>query len=112
MPLTNAENCVEDRIRNPGGLDQVFLGHLRPEVTTRKKAIGADNRQRNVMSQASGRFRDKEVTPCRLEELKTALSSNDGELATSTTPCAPASTPASPSPVRTLTPEEGDAATT
>jgi hypothetical protein len=69
-----------------GGRDSLlFLGHPRAEVTTRKKAIGADNRERNVMSHASGRFRGKEVTPCRLEELQTGLSSNEGEFATSTT---------------------------
>jgi hypothetical protein len=39
-----------------------------------------------------------------------ALSSNERELDTSTTTCAPANTSASPSPVRVLTPELGDAA--
>src|SRR5262249_3322904 len=41
----------------------------------------------------------------------TALSSNDGEFVTSTTTSAPARAPASPSPVRVLTPEEGEADT-
>ena len=49
-------------MKNLGGLDQVFLGHLRAEVTTRKETIGADDRQRNVMSHASGRFRCKEYS--------------------------------------------------
>src|SRR5262245_23735056 len=39
----------------------------------------------------------------------TALSSNEGELVRSITTCAPANACASPSPVRVLTPEEGDA---
>ena len=64
---------ADDRVGNLGGLDQVFLGHLRAEVTTRKQAIGADNRQRNVMSHAGGRFGGKEVAPRRLEELQDGL---------------------------------------
>src|SRR5262249_11791563 len=40
---------------------------------------------------------------------RTALSSNEGEFVTSTTTSAPASAPDSPSPVRVLTPEEGEA---
>ena len=43
---------------------------------------------------------------------RTALSSKDGEFATSTTTWAPASASARPSPVMVLTPELGDAATT
>jgi hypothetical protein len=39
-----------------------------------------------------------------------ALSSNEGELDTSTATCVPDSTSASPSPVRVLTPDFGDAA--
>src|SRR6516165_10497522 len=41
----------------------------------------------------------------------TAASSHDGEFVTSTTTFAPASAWASPSPVRLLTPDDGDAAT-
>src|SRR5262245_31184329 len=41
----------------------------------------------------------------------TAASSHDGEFVTSTTTFAPASTPDSPSPVRVLTPDDGDAGT-
>jgi hypothetical protein len=39
-----------------------------------------------------------------------ALPSNEGELETSTTTCAPDNTSASPSPVSVLTPDFGDAA--
>src|SRR5262245_2877617 len=42
----------------------------------------------------------------------TALSSNEGEFATSTTTWAPATASAHPSPVMVLTPESGDAAVT
>src|SRR6516164_5940991 len=42
---------------------------------------------------------------------RTALSSNEGEFVTSTTTSAPVSAPDSPSPVRELTPEEGEADT-
>jgi hypothetical protein len=45
-----------------------------------------------------------------VKKLSAALASNEGELETSTTTCAPDSTSASPSPVRVLTPELGDAA--
>src|SRR5215831_20627771 len=41
----------------------------------------------------------------------TALSSNEGEFATSTTTWAPATASATPCPVTVLTPESGDAAT-
>src|SRR5262245_41964737 len=46
------------------------------------------------------------------KNLRTAASSNEGELATSTTTWAPASASASPSPVIVLTPESGEAART
>ncbi len=60
--------CADDRVGNRRCLDQIFLGHLCAEVAIGKKAIGADNRQRNVMSHAGGRFRGKKVAPRRLEE--------------------------------------------
>src|SRR3954467_10291251 len=50
----------------------------------------------------------------RVEVLKnsiTAASAQDGEFDTSTTTFAPTRAPASPSPVRALTPEEGEAET-
>jgi hypothetical protein len=75
MPLTNSKNCVErnDCIENLGSLDQVFLGHIRAEITTLEKAVGADDRQRNVMSHASGRFCGKEVATGGLEEFQNRL---------------------------------------
>src|SRR6266516_5094521 len=41
--------CADDRVGNRRRLDQIFLSHLCAEVSTGKKAIGADDRQRNVM---------------------------------------------------------------
>src|SRR6202007_1367090 len=35
--------CPNDRIRNPGSLDQVFLGHFRAKIATCKKALSADD---------------------------------------------------------------------
>ena len=35
--------CPNDRIRNPGSLDQVFLGHFRAEIAAGKKAVSADD---------------------------------------------------------------------
>src|SRR5262245_25686744 len=46
------------------------------------------------------------------KKFKTALSSHDGALETSTTTAAPASAPARPSPVIVLTPVEGEAGNT
>ena len=48
---------ADDRVRNLGSLNQVFLGHLRLEVTARQKAISADDRQRKVMTHPRSRFR-------------------------------------------------------
>jgi hypothetical protein len=48
---------ANDRVENLGRLDQIFLGHLPAEITTLEKAVGADDRQRNMMYHASGRFR-------------------------------------------------------
>jgi hypothetical protein len=52
------------------------------------------------------------LCPEARKKSSTALSSKDGEFATSTTTCAPRSAVDSPSPVMVLTPEFGDAATT
>ena len=46
------------------------------------------------------------------KKVNTAVSSNDGELDTSTTTDAPASTSSRPSPVIVLTPDAGEAGTT
>src|SRR5262249_21839408 len=57
-----------DRVRDRGRLDQVFLGHLRAEVAAREQAVGADDRQRQVMADARGGFRGQEVATRCLEE--------------------------------------------
>ncbi len=60
-----------------------------------------------ALASAASRLR-----PAVSKNASTALSSNEGEFARSSTTCAPASTSARPSPVMVLTPEFGDAATT
>ena len=82
---------TNDRIRNARSLDQVFLRHLRAEVTTRQQALGADDRQCHVMPHFGGRFRSQEIAPDVSKNSMTALSSHDGEFATSTTTSAPVS---------------------
>src|SRR5215475_309243 len=53
----------------------------------------------------------RRLRPDFSKKSSTALSSNDGELVTSTTTSAPARAPGSPSPARVLTPEEREADT-
>jgi hypothetical protein len=35
--------CPDDRVRNRGSLDEVFLGHFRSEIATRQQAFRADH---------------------------------------------------------------------
>jgi hypothetical protein len=88
--------CTDDRKWNLEGLDQIFLGRLCAKVTTFLKAVGADNRQGDVMTNTRVRFCGETITAGDLEEVQDGLSSNDGEFATSTTTCASASASASP----------------
>ena len=105
--------CADDRVGNQRGLDQVFLGHLRAEVTTGKQTIGADNRQRDVMSHAGGRFGGKEVAPRGLEERQDCLVLERRRVRHVEDDLRHLQAlAANPSPVRVLTPEERDAATT
>src|SRR4029077_17522006 len=64
---------ADDRVRNRGSLDQIFLSHLRAEVTGREQAVGADNRQRHMMAEASGGFRGQEVATRRFEKRQDCL---------------------------------------
>jgi hypothetical protein len=52
---------ADNRIRNRGSLDQIFLGHLCAEVTAGEQAVGADNRQRHMMADARGGFRREQI---------------------------------------------------
>src|SRR5262249_49607043 len=70
MPPTNSRNCVartDDRVRDLGGLDQSLLGHHRAEVAAHEEALGADDRQRDVVGDAGGRFGGEEVPSRSLE---------------------------------------------
>jgi hypothetical protein len=60
---------THDRVRNRGSLDQIFLGHLCAEVTTREQAVGADDRQRHMMADARSGFRRR--AGCDLMSRKT-----------------------------------------
>ena len=61
---------ADDGVRNPGCLDQVLLRHLGAQVAAVGKTVGADDRQRDVMSDAGGGFGGEQVAPRRLEELQ------------------------------------------
>ena len=63
MPLDELEELrrVDDRVRDRGVLDQLLLGELRAEVAALGQAVGADDRQRDVMSHARGRLRGEQV---------------------------------------------------
>src|SRR5262249_19944981 len=62
-----------DRVRDLGGLDQALLGHLRAEVAAHEEALGADDRQCDVVGDAGGRFGSEEVPSRSLEELQHRL---------------------------------------
>src|SRR5262245_27159363 len=64
---------AEDRVGNLGGLDQTFLGDLRPHVAAVRKAVGPHYRQRDVVLHAGGRFRGEDVAGGFLEELQNRL---------------------------------------
>ena len=72
MPLDEFEELggAHDGVGNPGCLDQALLGHLGAQVAAVGKPVGADDRQRDVMSYAGGGFRSEQVAPRRLEELQ------------------------------------------
>src|SRR6478735_7973162 len=52
---------LDDRIRDRGFLDQLFLREFRAEVTVVQEAFGSDNRQRHMMSDAGGDLVSKEI---------------------------------------------------
>ena len=62
-----------DRIGNLGSLDQFFLGHFRSEITTGKKTLSANDGQGDMVYDASGRFRGREITRGGFEELQNRL---------------------------------------
>ena len=100
---------ADDRVRNRGSLDQIFLSHLRAEVTAREQAVGADNRQRHMMADVRGGFRSQEVGTRRFEKLQNCLVLPGGCICDIDNNLRAA---ASPSPVTELIPFEGEAATT
>ena len=103
---------ADDRVRNRGRLDQIFLGHLRAEVTAGEQAVGADDRQRHVMSDARGGFRGQEVATRRFEKLQNGLVLPRGRVRHIDDDLSAGQRLASPSPVTELMPFEGEAATT
>ncbi len=76
----------------PDVLIRFSCSTLRAEIAAVGQAIRADDRQRDVMSHAGLGFGAQQMRPAVLKKFMTAASSNDGEFATSTTTCAPAST--------------------
>lgn len=101
----------DDRVGNAGIPNQRLLGHLGAEVAALREPVGANHGRRDVMADACRLLGCGQIAADVSKKFRTALSSNDGELATSTTTCAPASASAKPSPVKALTPVCGEAAT-
>src|SRR5262249_430057 len=64
---------ADDRVRNRGSLDQIFLSHLRAEVTAGEQAVGPDDRQRQMMANARSGFRNQKVAPRRFEKRQDCL---------------------------------------
>src|SRR5262249_16059590 len=64
---------THDRVRNRSAFDHSFLGHLRAEVTARKKTVGADDRKSHMMFYSCSPFRGYEVTARGLEEIEHGL---------------------------------------
>jgi hypothetical protein len=62
--------CAEDRVRDRPRLDQLLLGDLRAEVAAVRKPVGADNRQRNVMSHPGSLLCGEQIARRPLEELQ------------------------------------------
>jgi hypothetical protein len=70
MRSRNSKNCVarNDRVRDRGLRDQLLLRELRAEVAALGQALGADDRQRDVMPHPGGRFGREQVAGRRVEE--------------------------------------------
>ena len=73
----------------PGAADQVFLGHLRAEITAREKTVGADDRQGDMMPHSGQSFEQKgDCAPRSLRKTRehsACLPTGGGRFATSTT---------------------------
>jgi hypothetical protein len=80
------------------------------EIGARRRQLARHGRLRAEQIEADRAFRRLRIE--RRKNSRTALSSNDGEFVTSTTTSAPVSASWRPSPVRLLTPVDGEAATT
>ena len=67
--LRRANDCVGDL----GSLDEALLLYLRTEKSTLEKALGADDRQRNVMPDSGGSFCGQDIPSRFYEELQNRL---------------------------------------
>jgi hypothetical protein len=103
---------ADDGVGDAGGLDQFLLGDLGAEIAIVGRPVGADDGERDMVPDAGCGLRREKVAAGGLEEFQHRPSSNEGELARSTTTCVPAMASLRPSPVMVLTPVLGEAATT
>ena len=62
--------CAEDRVRDGARLHRLLLRELRTEIAAIRESVGADDRQRDVVPHAGGRFRGQDVPRRGLEEVQ------------------------------------------
>src|SRR3546814_919736 len=60
---------MDDRVGNRPLLDQLFLRELGAEIAAGLQALGADDRQRDMMADPRGRLGRDQVAPGRLKEV-------------------------------------------
>ena len=64
---------AQNRVRDCRKADEIFLCEFGAEVTARQQAVGADDRQRQVMADARSGFRGQEVATHGLEKRQDCL---------------------------------------
>ena len=65
LPTNSKLRSPNDRVWDRRGFDQILLRDLRAELTIGEQAVGAEDRQRHVMSDACGSFRGEEIATRR-----------------------------------------------
>src|SRR6266550_3296611 len=77
--ISNASNEFKElrrahnRVRNRRSLNQFFLGHFRAQISARRKSVGADDRDCDVVPYAGLRLGSEHVASRSFEEFKYGL---------------------------------------
>ena len=101
---------ADDRVWNPGTLNQLFLGKLSAEIAAALQALGSDDRESDVMLDPGSHFRSREVLTCGFEKFHRGLIVKRWRVGRVDDHLAPESASARPSPVIVFTPVFGAAA--